>query len=102
MEVLKKALWANWIQNLETGEGPWQSLLLNKYVKGSCIYGIKHKLVTLNQSRILSVKSILYKHGTNVGNGATHCFGKAGGLMSNLMFHTIDYTMYALPKYYCG
>lgn len=44
LEPMNKALLAKWFWKLETETGLWQDVLLSKYVKDKCIYGIKPKV----------------------------------------------------------
>lgn len=45
LQLFNKALLAKWFWKLEIESGLWQEVLLSKYVKGKCIYGIKPKVV---------------------------------------------------------
>lgn len=43
LDVMNKALLGKWIWKLFDSSGLWQKLLHNRYIKGKCLGGIKHR-----------------------------------------------------------
>ena len=86
LEVFHKALLTKWLWKLETEEGLWKKLLLEKYVKGRCISEVTHK--TGNSqfwSGLMEMKDIFINILKNVLETVkTLGSGKIPGLMINL------------------
>ena len=58
-----KALLAKWLWKLETEDGMWVRILLNKYVKGKCISGDKKKARdSYFWGSLMQIKDIYYNN----------------------------------------
>ena len=63
LELMYKALLVKWFWKLETEEGIWIDILLNKYVKGKCISRIKTKPGDSQfLGSLMQIKYLFYKH----------------------------------------
>ena len=63
LDYMNKAQLAKWLWKLETEDGMWAKILLNKYVKGKCISGIKKKPGdSYFWGSLMQIKDIYYKN----------------------------------------
>ena len=62
LEIMNIALMVKWFRKMETEDGLWQSVLVNKYMTDECISRCKKKLGDSQfWTGLLKVKDIFYK-----------------------------------------